>query len=190
MMKRILCIGDSNTYGYDPRSYFGSQYPDDVRWTGLLEQAGWKVFNCGQNGLSIPEEIEFPVIRRLIRSRLPVDTITVMLGSNDLLGGATAEETVRCMERFLPCVIQEAPDTKVFMICPPVMQKGEWVRSGLTIRESVKLAELYRGLAKRLGIEYADSGEWEIELTCDGVHFSQAGHAVFAKKLLDLIVDC
>ena len=26
-MKRILCFGDSNTYGYDPRSYFGSQYP-------------------------------------------------------------------------------------------------------------------------------------------------------------------
>ena len=30
-MKRILCFGDSNTYGYDPRSCFGPQYPVNVR---------------------------------------------------------------------------------------------------------------------------------------------------------------
>ncbi|MBQ9719678.1 MAG: hypothetical protein IJV64_03180 [Oscillospiraceae bacterium] len=23
-MKRVLCLGDSNTFGYDPRSYFGA----------------------------------------------------------------------------------------------------------------------------------------------------------------------
>ena len=33
---KILCIGDSNTYGYDPRSFFGDRYPEDVRWTDNL----------------------------------------------------------------------------------------------------------------------------------------------------------
>ena len=28
---KILCIGDSNTYGYDPRSYLGDRYPAEVR---------------------------------------------------------------------------------------------------------------------------------------------------------------
>ena len=36
MGKRILCLGDSNTYGYDPRSYVGGRYPETVRWTGRL----------------------------------------------------------------------------------------------------------------------------------------------------------
>ena len=49
-MRRILCYGDSNPYGYDPSAYLGGRYPEDVRWTGLLKRAGWVVVNEGQNG--------------------------------------------------------------------------------------------------------------------------------------------
>ena len=37
-MKTVLCYGDSNTYGYDPRSYFGGQYPAGYRWVDLLAE--------------------------------------------------------------------------------------------------------------------------------------------------------
>ena len=33
-MKQILCYGDSNTYGFNPKS--GSRFADDKRWTSLL----------------------------------------------------------------------------------------------------------------------------------------------------------
>lgn len=49
MYHRVLCYGDSNTYGYDPRSYLGERYPKSVRWTSLLEQQGWQVFNQGKS---------------------------------------------------------------------------------------------------------------------------------------------
>ena len=29
---RLLCCGDSNTYGYDPRSFFGDRYPKESHW--------------------------------------------------------------------------------------------------------------------------------------------------------------
>jgi len=46
-MKRILCFGDSNTYGYDPRSFFGDRYDAQNRWTDLLSVAtGRAVFNA------------------------------------------------------------------------------------------------------------------------------------------------
>ena len=32
-MIRILAVGDSNTYGYDPDSYGGGRYPRQERWT-------------------------------------------------------------------------------------------------------------------------------------------------------------
>ena len=52
---RLLCFGDSNTYGYDPRSYGGDRYPPESRWTDLLaESTGWEVVNLGQNGREIP----------------------------------------------------------------------------------------------------------------------------------------
>ena len=33
MAKQIVCIGDSNTWGYDPRGFGGGRYPAAVRWT-------------------------------------------------------------------------------------------------------------------------------------------------------------
>ena len=32
----IICFGDSNTYGYDPRGYFGGRYDGDSRWVDIL----------------------------------------------------------------------------------------------------------------------------------------------------------
>ena len=43
---KMLCFGDSNTYGYDPRSYFGGQYPAQHRWVDLLAQ---KLNCCGKS---------------------------------------------------------------------------------------------------------------------------------------------
>ena len=52
---RVLCFGDSNTYGYDPRSYFGGRYPAISRWVDLLAaKTGWDVINAGENGREIP----------------------------------------------------------------------------------------------------------------------------------------
>ena len=34
-MKRILCFGDSNTFGFNPEN--GLRYSKDVRWTGVLQ---------------------------------------------------------------------------------------------------------------------------------------------------------
>ena len=51
MGKRILCIGDSNTWGYIPGS--GERYEKNVRWTGKLAQTlgeNYEVIEEGMNG--------------------------------------------------------------------------------------------------------------------------------------------
>ena len=50
----LLCYGDSNTCGHDPRSYLGGRYPESVRWTGLPDALGIKAITEGENGRSIP----------------------------------------------------------------------------------------------------------------------------------------
>lgn len=182
-MKRVLCFGDSNTYGYDPRSYFGGQYPSDVRWTGRLQGMGMEVANCGQNGLSVPREAQLPAVADLLRRVGAVDAVTVMLGSNDLLGGATAEETAARMEALLRCVREHAGGARVVLIAPPPMRPGDWVPTQALIDESVRLAALYRELAEKLGVAFADAGAWNVELAFDGVHFTPAGHAAFAEGI-------
>ena len=51
-MKRIVCFGDSNTYGFIPGK--GNRYDEHTRWTGrlseLLAPKGYTVIEQGKNG--------------------------------------------------------------------------------------------------------------------------------------------
>ncbi|MBQ3372011.1 MAG: lipase [Oscillospiraceae bacterium] len=187
MMKRVLCIGDSNTYGFDPRSYIGSRYPETVRWTCLLQKDGREIINCGQNGLCIPREYQYAINCDAIRSYLPLDLIIVMLGSNDLLEEEPVDEIALNLERFLRVLQESFPDTKILLISPPVMKRGSWVPSQELIDASRKLGKTYKAVAEHLGIFHADAEEWKVELTYDGVHFTENGHAAFAKGLNEVL---
>ena len=188
MCRRLLCYGDSNTYGYNLRSYLGGRYPESVRWTALLREYGWDVINRGENGRSIPRgdgEINVAV-QSLCREE--ADILTVMLGSNDLLQPAcpSARECADRMERFLATLLYadglDKP-RKVLLVAPPPMALGDWVQDEETVAASHRLAECYEDTARMLGIGFADTGGWGVGLTYDGVHFSETGHLVFAEGM-------
>ena len=86
-MQHIICLGDSNTYGYDPRSYLGSRYPAEIRWTGRLNNEEREMVNLGQNGLCIYRERQLPLLRALLDSKGRADRILVMLGRSAALTG-------------------------------------------------------------------------------------------------------
>ena len=182
-MKKLLCYGDSNTFGYDPRSWPGGRYPEDVRWTGLLRTA-YSVTEAGQNGREIPRrEPELMELRQLLERESP-DVLTVMLGTNDLLQSPhfTAADTAARMEHFLHA-LPLTGGTRVLLIAPPPMVPGTWVTEARLTEQSALLSSCYQALSGRLGIAFADAGAWGAELLFDGVHFSPAGHHAFAAGL-------
>lgn len=173
---KILCFGDSNTYGFDPRSFLGERYEPGDRWPDLLsELTGYDILNEGANGRIIPRN---PYALRLLRKQ--VDLFLVMLGTNDLLQGATAFEAADRMEHFLTSLIPHCP---VLLVSPPPMKRGAWVPTDGLVEESIRLGDAYQALSEQLGIPFADTREWDVELTFDGVHFTEAGHHTFAKNL-------
>jgi len=176
---RILCYGDSNTYGYDPRSFTGDRYASEHRWTDL-SFPGHTVLNAGENGRSVPfRPHEFALVHSLTERYAPIDRMIVMLGTNDLLQGRTPEETCARMEMFL----SQLPGIPLFLLAPPPMQRGVWVEDDSLVAASLRLAQLYRMLADRLTIPFADAGAWQLEITFDGVHLSEAGHKTLAAGL-------
>ena len=177
---KILCIGDSNTYGYDPRSYIGSRYPEGIPWTDRLN--GFEVINCGTNGMTVPRGQSRYV--GLIRLNDP-DLVTIMLGTNDVYSGLSAGQIAGRMESFLDTIIDAGKP--VLLISPPILQFGEWVMDDEIIEESQELGQAYREVAERKSCLFADAGEWEIEMTFDGVHFSPEGHAIFAQKMNEIL---
>lgn len=171
---KVICFGDSNTYGYDPRSYFGDRY--EQPWPEYLESiSGWQVINQGHNGLQIPKhETAFPE---------DTDLLMIMLGTNDLLQGNESATVCGRMEKFLKKLTLEGK--KILLIAPPVLKPGTWVQDQKLIAESQILAQEYESLSRRLDIDFADSGRWNIPLVFDGVHFDQEGHRIFARKVLE-----
>ena len=172
----VICFGDSNTYGYDPRAYFGGRYDTDCRWVDILAaETGWTVCNMGQNGREIPSSAPSFLA--------DTDLLIVMLGTNDLLQGCSPEQAAEKLERFL--VVIPLDRNKIQLIAPPPVTLGSWVPSVKLIEDSHIFARLCQTLAERLGIRFADAGRWDIPLAYDGVHFTEQGHRSFAIKLLE-----
>ena len=176
---KVICFGDSNTYGYDPRSYFGGRYPKDSRWVDILaEKTGWEVINQGENGRCIP--------RCLVAFPADTDLLVVMLGTNDLLQGSTPEQAAARMKQFLNGL--SLAREKILLTAPPPMALGDWVTDPAQVENSRTLARCYRTLAEELGVRFADGGNWEVTLAYDGVHFTGQGHRAFARGLYQEVI--
>lgn len=175
---KVICFGDSNTFGYDPRSCIGERYPAESRWVDLLAtETGCEVRNNGMNGREIP--------RRETVFQKSTDLLIIMLGTNDLLQGKQVDEVTARMERFLNFLNMDP--TRILLIAPPPMQRGEWVQEQSLIDASAKLADKYSELAARMGIHFADAGEWGVSIAFDGVHFTEQGNKAFALGLGDYL---
>ena len=91
--RRILCFGDSNTWGYNPET--GGRYSPDVRWTRLLGKIlgdEYEIIEEGQNGRTITMDDNaegghkngLAYLIPCLETHLPLNDIIIMLGTNDL----------------------------------------------------------------------------------------------------------
>lgn len=169
----VFCFGDSNTFGYDPRGYFGGRYAEP--WPQVLaERTGWSIENQGENGREIP--------RISINIPKETDLFIIMLGTNDLLQGHSVNTASERMEVFLNGI--DPDKSRLLLIAPPPMELGAWVPTESLADQSKELVQAYQMLSRRLGVRFVNAGEWNIPLAFDGVHFTEEGHMVFADRLL------
>ena len=135
MDKQILFYGDSNTYGYDPRGFFGGRYAEKDRWTGILTEDlrdTWDVYAEGRNGRMIPTAPEFSDVQRMIDAHKPLHIFAIMLGTNDILFGSQTGISlpVQSMGDFLQFLSSvpgiENGKTKILLITPvPIRASGD-----------------------------------------------------------------
>ena len=92
--KRILIFGDSNVWGDIPLQV-GTRLPDNVRWTGVLQNMlgnDYEVIEEGLIGRTTNVDDPFPgfedkngkdYLFPCLRSQIPLDYVILLLGSND-----------------------------------------------------------------------------------------------------------
>lgn len=194
----LICYGDSNTYGYDPRCFPGDRYPQNVRWTARLEAlTGVRVLNYGLNGRCIPrQESQIAFLCSQMETWAKEDEpvwLWIMLGTNDLLQmkEPDAEQAAARMEKLLDALMEadafKEGKIKIRVLAPPFLSCGAWVESEELCRESARLGQLYEKLCAKAEVYFTDTGRWEIPLIFDGVHFSEKGHEIFSQKAAEIL---
>lgn len=194
--KTIICYGDSNTYGYDPRAGSGGRYSKS--WTEILKKKlNCEVENHGICGRCIPHtpsQLKFACEQlNDWKERDGSLKMWIMLGTNDLLQeeNYTAEYAANRMDFFLRLLIEQdavrSNKIQLVLIAPPKMEYGSWVEEERIYNESRKLGDEYQRVARKLGIAFVDAGKWDIPVVFDGVHFSEEGHREFANNILNAL---
>lgn len=196
MMHKIICYGDSNTYG--ACGFVGGRHPADSRWTGILQSSGlYQVLNLGENGREIPSDRwELSELTDILHREKPFDLLTVMLGTNDLLtmyrSGST--KVAVHMEQFLTELLHIQPSVittdQILLIAPPATALGNMAPANIKLDEAChELGKYYASLSEELQIHFADASDWPIELGSDGVHMTTKGHQLFADALKKVLTD-
>lgn len=208
MKKRILCFGDSNTWGAIPEE--SSRYPEDVRWTGLLQKKlgdGYQIIEEGYNGRTTV--FDDPIEGRLsgiayfapcFASQSPLDLIILMLGTNDLKlrFGVNAKTIASGFNRYLD-VLKTAPNAGTnpkLLIVSPIKIAPSYKKSGLydmlgekAVERSSQFAEAYREFADMAGAYFLDAALFAKASERDGVHMEPEEHHKLAIGMLEKVKE-
>lgn len=199
---KIICYGDSNTYGYDPRTGTPGRHAKNDRWTGILDDMpDFEVINEGMCGRTIPDNnAAYKALGSIIRNSMSADILLIMLGTNDMfmLRGATAGmlgRRMRAMFENVPelCEFRDCEDKHICLISPPgpsqsvLFYEMVGIPVSQTAWEVSKIMEAlpgeYAAVAADWKVDFADAGKWNIDLLFDGLHFSEEGHREFARQV-------
>lgn len=199
-MKKIICYGDSNTFGYNPID--GTRYDENTRWTSLLQKKlgeQYKVINEGMcdrtgfvnnpNGLLFSGPKHFP---NFIKTSENIDFLILWIGTNDLMfkyyiNISTVEKGV------INLITQAQTRAKEIIIIPPVILSETILKGSfgdrfdkISIAKSKEVAEIYKTLANAYNCKFFDVNRFVKPSDVDGLHYDENSHKIIAEKLAQL----
>lgn len=193
-MKRILCYGDSNTFGYDPRD--GGRYDASVRWVDLLSHKGYETINEGLNGREIPtSDAEYGYLNSILIRHGHIDVVILALGVNDAYN--MSSPSAKAIADRWRKVFLNVPKLKkmkdggipIILISPPVGPTDMWGldKAEIIMEALLGLAEEYRLFSEEEGLIFVDANALGIELAYDGVHFTENGSVRMYESIMEYV---
>lgn len=207
MKKRVLCFGDSNTWGYIPGS--AERYSEDIRWPSLLASklgSEYQVIEEGLSGRTTLFECDYDeylngkkALGFVLKSQQPLDCVVLMLGTNDLCDHhidrveIAITELIRNFKNANYIFRSKTPifpnGVKLLLISPLPFGKSAALRD--EIKEESKLfPEVYKRVAELCEVDYLDPTSLIEPSDVDGIHFTPEAHKALAaevyKKLMEM----
>lgn len=200
-MKKVLCFGDSNTFGFIPES--GKRYDKNTRWSGILAQlaAGrFEIIEAGCNNRTAftdnPagfEQTGCKVLPTLLTK--DIDCVILAIGVNDLqiFYNPTLEEIKNGMRRLVDIVREHCPNAEIILVSPARLTDNIFngyfraMFDKISIEKSLHLSEIYESIAKEKNCRFAD---WDKIVTVspkDGLHLEPDAHKKIAEAMFEIL---
>jgi lysophospholipase L1-like esterase len=209
-MRRILCFGDSNTWGYNPATE--DRFDDETRWTGVLQAAlgpDFIVIEEGLNGRTTVwnDPIEgykngHDYLVPCLETHRPLDLVVLMLGTNDLkrrfsLSAYDIAQGVAVLLRAISYSMagRDGHSPRVLLMAPPPVARLSNFAEMFEGSEakSLLLGQHYRAVAGEYNVAFLDTASVIRSSNIDGIHFDLEEHAklgrAVAHEVLALVGD-
>ena len=199
-MLKILCYGDSNTWGYVPningysKNAIMQQYSEkDCWWFGLKQNN--ELFVDGLCGRCIAHENKWlkgrnaqTTIVEDLKKYSNLDLIIVQLGTNDCKNeyNDSAQIITNNLEKLLN-IIKNLINTKLIIISPVTILENNEITKKFYVganNKSLELNELFKNLA--LKNDYGFVSGIDLEVGEDGEHLTKLGHKQLKDKILKI----
>ena len=202
---RILCIGDSNTWGYDPVDGFRHKN----RWTRVLANLmpEHEIIEEGLNGRTIlsvdpymPERCLIHNLKLILMSHKPVGMVVLMVGSNELknifpcTAKYIAQGVEECVKIILDKTMWDRFNVPKLLVVSPILIRDEMVTNGgafsdefdeTSVRESKLLAEEYKKICEKYQLEFMDASLYAEASLVDNLHMDEENHKKLGHALCD-----
>ncbi len=206
-MRVVLCYGDSNTWGSDPKT--GERFAPGVRWPGVLGRElgeGYWVIEEGLGGRTTVrnDPIEGAhkngrtYLKACLESHKPIDLVTLMLGTNDLKArfAASASDIAQGAASLADEILHsgcgpEGGAPIVLLIAPPPVGRLTDMAEMFEGSEekSARFAKHYRRFAEQYGCGFLDAGAVIASSDVDGIHLEEGEHRKLGEAVADRVED-
>ena len=211
-MKRILCYGDSNTWGNNnEHSGDNFRYVDEERWTGVLQRildGQAKIIEEGLCGRTIMYDDPVAADRNgsrflncCIQSHQPLDLVIFMLGTNDIrhIFTPSVKEIAMGMDNLVKMVrnpqaywVGKVPEVLVIVPAPVRDEIAGSEFYGMydeeSVRKSKALGKEYEKIfADVSGVTLLDAGTVAEVSVKDCIHLTGEGHRALGEAAAERV---
>ena len=199
-MIKILCYGDSNTWGYISGSDH-QRYGENERWTKILSKKLGDKFEIIEEGLNSRTLISnderpgkegkngFQYLIPCLDTHDPIDLVIIMLGTNELkkVYKKSMEEIGKIFEEYFVKVILNRRSQivnkypKLLIIAPPIVNKECGEKYEGAHEKSLKMNEIYKKIAQSNNCYFVDN--IGLKAGIDGIHLTKESHRLLSDKV-------
>lgn len=199
-IKRILCYGDSNTWGHDPVT--NDRLDETTRWTRVLGQAlgeGYEVIEEGLGGRTTvwDDPIEGYKNGReylipCLESHRPLDLVIILLGTNDLkmrfsLSAFDIAQGAGVLVRQvqLSQAGRGGENPPVLLLAPPpIAPLTDYAEMFAGAEEkSRRFSVHFERVAREMACSFLDTAQVVVSSPLDGIHLERQEHRKLGKAV-------